>query len=301
MVSPKVVAVVLNYKRRQETVECVHSLLESSHEPIEIAVVDNDSSDGSVEFVRSACPNVLVIDSGKNLGFAGGMNLGIRRALRSGAVYVLVLNSDTLVEKDSVTKLVHELEKKPNAGVACGTLFYYPDISRVWYAGGSLVYWRASAFSKHMVPKGGVSTAKVQRVSFIPGCALMFRASSLIDGGLFDERYFMYEEDAEISARFLAHGFELLYVPNAIFYHRLVGETLNPLKIYYGMRNRLLFLRTAPRVIDRVVGTTYFFIVLAVKLIVWRLRKPLFCRAATIGVVDFFAGRFYEGRGTTVK
>ncbi|MBI3006525.1 MAG: glycosyltransferase family 2 protein [Ignavibacteriales bacterium] len=297
LTTPKIVAVVLNYKRPQETVECVRSLVESTYEGVEIVVVDNASSDGSAELIRGLYHRVTVVQAEKNLGYAGGMNLGIRRALQLSATYILIINSDTFVKKDALKLLVQELGERPNAGAASGTFLYYPETNKVWYAGGKLMYWQAHAQTKRTFPDNWLSgTCKTEEVSFLSGCAIVFRAQSLLEVGLFDERYFMYLEDVDLSARFAAKGLDLLYVPEAVFYHRLFQDVDEPLKVYFSMRNRLLFLN-AQRILDRIVGAVYFSLMLATKVTLWSLTRSDLRRAALLGVTDFFKGRYYEGRG----
>ena len=296
--SPSIAAVVLNYRRPQETAASVKALVQSSLPPASIVVVDNDSRDGSAAWLRKALPQVEMVESAKNLGYAGGMNVGLRRVLATDAAYVLVLNSDTLVDPGTVAALVRELERDPSAGAATGTFYYYPETTRIWYAGGELAYWRANAVTKRSLPGGGSRCiGETHRVSFLTGCAILFRAASLRAAGLFDERYFMYQEDVELCARFAAQGFRLLYVPHAVLYHNMTVDAQTPLKVYFTMRNRLLFLETAPHLWLRSVGTAYFGVMLFVKLVRWSVSGRTLFRAAWMGVLDYAGRRFYEGRG----
>lgn len=322
---PSVAAVVLNYRRPEETAACVQALVQSSLPPASIVVVDNDSGDGSVAWLRSAVPQVEIAESGKNLGYAGGMNVGLRRVLLTNAAYVLVVNSDTLVDPATVETLVRALEWDPSAGAATGTFYYHPETTRIWYAGGDLVWWRANAVARRSLsgesprvtgesPRAiGEASApsgkclrygenpcglpEARRVSFLTGCAILFRATSLRSTGLFDERYFMYQEDAELCARFIMHGFRLLYVPHAVLYHRMTVDAQTPLKVYFTMRNRLLLLETAPNRWIRCVGTAYFGLMLFLKLAWWSVSEKTLFHAACMGVLDYAGRRFHEGRG----
>lgn len=295
---PSVAAVVLNYRRPQETALCVQALVQSSLRPASIVVVDNDSGDGSVAWLRNALPQVEIAESGKNLGYSGGMNVGMRRALLTDAAYVLVLNSDTLVDAGTVETLVRGLEGDPSAGAATGTFYYYPETNRIWYAGGDLSYWRANAVTRRSLPVGSPrGIAEAHRVSFLTGCAIVFRTTSLRAAGLFDERYFMYLEDVELCARFIVHGFRLLYVPRALLYHKMTVDAQTPLKVYFTMRNRLLFLETAPNRWVRSLGTAYFISMFCLKLLRWSMSEGALFRAACMGVMDYAGRRFHEGRG----
>src|SRR5215470_14085112 len=101
---PLVAVVVLNWNGCNETLACLESLIKLSYPPCDLIVVDNGSTDNSVAAVRSKYPNVEVIQTGKNLGYAGGNNVGIRRALEKGAQYILILNNDTRVSPDAISR-----------------------------------------------------------------------------------------------------------------------------------------------------------------------------------------------------
>lgn len=296
------IAVVLNYQRAQQTLECLASLAGSLVQPSRTFVVDNHSEDGSPGRIRAARPDVDLVEPGQNLGYAGGMNAGLRRALDGDAEYVLIINSDTLVQRETVSALIRALDEEPGAGAATGTFTYYPDTRRVWYAGGEVAYGRAHAVTNRVVPDSqrAEESPAVRSVTFLTGCAMLIRTSALRSAGLFDERYFMYLEDVELSGRFLAKGLRLLYVPGATFSHRLDVDEQTPLKTYYVTRNRLLLLENAPSALLRVRGTAYLAGVLAVKSVWWLLTNRTLAAAALMGVQDYRAGRLYAGRGLSL-
>jgi len=296
------IAVVLNYRRAQETLESLGSLSGSHVQPSRTLVVDNHSEDGSSERIKAARPDVDLVEPGENLGYAGGMNAGLRHALDGNEEYVLIINSDTLVRPDTVSRLIRALDDRPEAGAATGTFTYYPDTQRVWYAGGAVAYGRAHAVTNRVIP--GLQRADgspvVQAVTFLTGCAMLLRTSALRTAGMFDERYFMYLEDVELSARFLGKGFQLLYVPGAMFSHRLDVDEQTPLKTYYVTRNRLLLLKSAPSALQRARGTAYLSLVLAIKSLWWILTNRRLAEAAFMGVQDYRAGRLHAGRGLSL-
>jgi GT2 family glycosyltransferase len=115
---PLVHVILLNYRGWQHTIACVTSLRGLTYTNVAIVVVDNASPDGSEAHIRDACPDVTVIQSGANLGFAGGNNVGIRHALEQGAEYVWLLNNDTLVDPDALGALVRHAQADPRAGLS---------------------------------------------------------------------------------------------------------------------------------------------------------------------------------------
>jgi GT2 family glycosyltransferase len=291
-------AIVLNYRRAADTLACICSLTASSVVPSHVMVVDNDSQDGSVETIAGSRPDVELVNSGGNLGYAGGMNAGLRKALEQDEEYILVMNSDAFVEKNTIASLVAALECSPAAGAATGTFYYYPDTDRIWYAGGTLAYGRAIAVTHRTHPAiGQKARAGGVAVTFLTGCAILFRSNALRRVGLFDERYFMYLEDVELSARMIHHGIPLVYVPEATFYHRLDVDEQTPLKTYFVMRNRLLFLETAPSWHLRALGTLFYAVMFTVKAVRWAFTDWPMLRAAVMGVQDYLHRRWYAGRG----
>jgi hypothetical protein len=289
---PIVVAVVLNYRRSQETIQCVNLLSRSTYENMHIVIVDNASHDDSVAAIRAAFPEAEIIESPNNTGYAGGMNRGIEIGLKKGAKYLLLINSDTLVDPRSVEHLVNALEINANAAAASGIIYSSPNPRQVWYAGGDLKVYRASAFSrKHLPPQ-----VEQEDVTFISGCAFLVAASALTTVGRFDERFFMYLEDAELCVRFLRAGYRLLFVPEAVFYHLEKGETLTPLRLYYSTRNRLLFLELQPKSFLVVCGYMYFWAAIISKLTAWMFTNHEFFLVGICAVRDYLQRKFFEAR-----
>jgi GT2 family glycosyltransferase len=291
------IAVILNYCRAKDTIECLASINQSTVVPDEIIVVDNNSPDNSREIISKAYPQVTLINSGDNLGYTGGMNVVIKCALKKKTTYLLVMNSDTILERCSIALLIDALQKSPQSAVATGTIYHRNTPSRIWYAGGSINYWRASAFVRNKMPVRRTS----QFVSFISGCAFIVRSSIIEKIGMFDERFFMYAEDTEFSARIQSNGYKLLYVPNAHIYHRVGREDVHAMPLYYNVRNRYLFLKLCSLGLDRFLGYTYLSIVLILKILWWLFRDPCLAIAAIQGVEDYFRNNFYSGRGIALQ
>lgn len=288
-----ITVVVLNYRRHDQTLECLDSLSASTGVRLDVIVVDNNSGDGSAGVIRASRADTEVVETGANLGYTGGMNAGLRLALERQAELIFVINSDTLVAENALALLVGEMQDHPEAGAVTGTFFYHPDTSRVWYAGGALAYRRAHAVTVRTVPSDG----KGRAVTFLTGCAVLFRASALRAAGLFDERFFMYLEDVDLSQRLVALGFQLRYVPQSRLYHRLTLDEQTPLKAYYVTRNRLLFLESSPRAFDRLCGRLFVLGVLTLRLPRWLATDPMLVRATVMGIRDYGARRFGAGRG----
>jgi len=134
--SPETVIIVLNWNGKEDTLACLRSLRALEGESHEILVVDNGSSDGSEAAVRAAHPALAILQTGANLGFAGGNNAGIRWALERGARFVLLLNNDTVVEPDFLRHMLERAKRGAKTGVVGASIAYYDTPERLWAFGG---------------------------------------------------------------------------------------------------------------------------------------------------------------------
>lgn len=298
MERPLVIAIILNYMRSNDTIDCIDSLKKSLYSPLQLIAVDNASTDDSAERIRATHPDIEILQSKINLGYAGGMNLGIRHAFKFSPEYLLIINSDTIADSHYVSNLVDALLQKPKAAIASGTIYYYPDTSKIWYAGGKIKYWRASGFTNRSFPHvNNTGSQDIQDVTFISGCAFLIRVSAIHAIGLFDERFFMYLEDTEMCHRIISNGYKLCYIPNAIIFHKDEAKNIKPHQLYFSIRNRLLFLKIISSNTIRILGYLYIFSSFTLKLICWRFNNPTLFNAAKIGIKDFFKKNFHEGHG----
>jgi GT2 family glycosyltransferase len=241
---PRVVVVVLNWNGREHTLRCLESLEAVEYENWEIIVVDNGSTDGSVEEIRKKYPDLVLIEVGTNLGFTGGNNVGIRWALKHEAEFVLLLNNDTVVAPDFLSALVAAGESYPGAGVL-GAKIYFWDTTRVWYAGSR---WRATWAGFEHVAQGtvdnGIDFEEIQDTAYVSGCAMFLRLSAVHRIGMLDPRFFLLFEETEWCSRARKAGYQCLMVPRARVWHRVsasFGDQRGPLYEYFWIRNRLLW------------------------------------------------------------
>ncbi len=248
MTFPQVAVVVLNWNGGQDTLDCLASLRQMDYPCFDVLVVDNSSTDGSIAAIRQSFPEMSLIETGDNLGFTGGNNVGMRHTLDRGADYVLLLNHDTEVAPDSLTCLVEAVEADPKVGIAGPLIYYYDRPEVIWSAGGVIDQHRGQA---RMVGLGeldsGQHDSKPCEVDFVSGCALLVRRSVLEQVGLLDERFFAYYEEAEWCVRVRRAGYHIVHVPRAKVWHKISPgrRAASPIVHYYMTRNRLLFLHSA--------------------------------------------------------
>ena len=248
MPTPLVAVIIPNWNLRNDLVECLESIKMSSYGNIITIVVDNGSTDDSVEIVSQKFPEVRLIVSKENQGYAGGVNLGLREGIRLGAHYFFVLNNDTVLPPETISLLITTMEQYPKYGIIAPKVLYFnsPDLT---YSLGDKVF----PFLPLPVPIGRKKidhkdNEQIMDFDYLFGCALLIRKEVLESIGLFDTSYFMYYEDADYCWRARAAGFSLARIGYARIYHKgsLSVNKEKPLMIYYRARNRSRFFRRYP-------------------------------------------------------
>jgi len=223
----KIIAVVLSWNGRDDTLACLRSL---ESESAEVIVVDNASSDGTADAITGAD----VIRNERNLGYAGGMNVGIRAALERGADAVLLLNNDVEVEPGAIAALAAATE---GAGAVCPLVVFAGAPERIWYAGASFDPRRG--YNGRQRTEIGAAPIETERIT---GAAVLMPRATLEQIGLFDEELFAYLEDADWSLRAREAGLPLVVTPASRVRHRVSASTGgegSPDAIYYSVRNLL--------------------------------------------------------------
>jgi GT2 family glycosyltransferase len=238
---PSVTVVILNTNRRNDTLECLQSLSNSTYPNLSIIVLDNASDDGSVEAIQTLFPEVQLVSLTENKGYAGNNNVGVELAIQGGAEWIYVLNEDTLQAHDCIALLVQAGESDPQVGIV-GPMVYHHDEPRVIQSAGGLMdsHWRSWHSGQNQDDQGQFS--QVRSVQWISGCALMIRRETVEQIGLIDERFFYYQEEIEWCLRARQAGWKILHVPQARLWHKGVQREYNPPAnvTYYKIRNGFL-------------------------------------------------------------
>ncbi len=243
---PKVSIILLNFNNHHFTLDCIRSLGEVTYPNLETIVVDNGSKRESVEAIKSAYPDTMLLDTGVNRGFTGGNNVGIDYALKHGADYIMLLNNDTTVAPDMFDLLIDVMEKDPSIGVTGPMIYYYDDPNLIWSVGGSIDWKHGTSSMVGLNEKDqGQFGSETTPVDFISGCALLGRRNVWEKVGGLDDDFFIYYEETEWCVRAGRAGFKLAYVPKAKMWHKipLEARATSSWAYYYMTRNRFLFLR----------------------------------------------------------
>jgi len=230
--------IIPNWNGKLFLTECIDSLREQTFHDFETILVDNGSTDGSADFVEERYGKFIrVLRNEKNLGFAGGNNVGIQAARGD---YIVLLNNDTWADPH----WLEELAKATQFGMAIGMwgskVCSYYQRDRIEGA-GELIYWDGLCRSRGQYEQDHGQYNAIEEIFFPPGCGAMYRKSLFDAVGLFDEDFFAYADDSEIGIRARLAGWKCLYVPTAIVYHKNSGTAgkYSPLKAFYVERNRL--------------------------------------------------------------
>jgi GT2 family glycosyltransferase len=232
---PKVFIVILNYNGQEVIKKCLTSVFKLDYQNLEVVVVDNDSNDGSLELAKSGFSKAHFIKNEANLGFAAGNNIGIRFALERMARYVLLLNNDTEVEKDFLSRLIEVAEMDPKVGLASPVIFNGYN-KHVWFSGGKIDWLKMKA--RHITE---ITAVDFYETGFISGCALLVRSDVFKKIGLLDEDYFLYWEDVDFSLRAKKAGFKNAVVASSWVYHFEKSESDKKSKIYWLVVSGLIF------------------------------------------------------------
>ncbi len=246
--TPRVALLVLSYNGVDLTLNCLASLRQSDYPDLDFILVDNASQDNTVEAVRAAYPEIYVIASRENLGYAAGNNVGVQAALERGATHVFLINNDTTLEPDCVSALVRTAQANPLIGML-GPMVYTWDTGHIISSAGGMVDWSHADAKNVGAGENDRGQYVARSVDFINGCGLMVTRTAIERAGMLDANFFMYWEETDWCLRVHAAGFEVWFEPAAPMRHKapIHHQDLGPTTLYYVTRNRLFFFaRHAP-------------------------------------------------------
>lgn len=254
MSTPLVCAIVLNYQNADETIACVNAVQELGYPRVRILVLDNCSSDGSQERIEQALPGVEVLQTGRNLGYGHGNNLGIRNALAAGADFVWLLTPDVRVQPRSLDALVDAMIQNTELGI-CGPVIHAGKECIV----SSRLHPRLGWFASHTV-RGEAELSGLPAVlptDYVDGCAIMIRGELVEDIGLLREDFFLYYEETEYCARATLNGWRVSLVSQSHVHTRPISEERNE-REYYMVRNSVLLARIRGQFLVRTLARHAF-------------------------------------------
>ena len=326
-----VAIVILNWNGWQDTVECLESLYQNNYPNYSIIVVDNDSVDESVDKIKEYCTGeievkspfyrynahnkpikILEIDSeennkrdnfefsskliliknNENVGFAEGNNIGIRYALNNlNPDYILLLNNDTVVDKEFLVEMLKVSESDNEIGIAGPKIYYYDEPDRIWFARGKISwrFCRGLNIGHNDIDVGQYD--KVTEIEYASGCAFLIKKEVIDRIGLLDKRFFLYFEEIDWTLRASKLGYQSVFVPKGKIWHKISksgGGIKGRVGLYYITKNRWLLMKRWAKTTDFL----FFIVYQAVGLLIFPLffsiyyRKPELFLAYYRGLYD---------------
>lgn len=263
--SPHVVIVVVNWNGWRDTIECLGSLAQLKYARYNIIVIDNGSTDNSLHEITSWAklshrdgqvvtpdvqlsflPQLLFAQTGKNLGYAGGANVGMRLALRAGAEFIWLLNNDTVVDTHALEYLVATAKSDPAVGIVGSKILYYDHRDILWSAGSGIRWWQGG--TTYLIGQDQPDPdefGQTRAVDHITGCSLLAPVALVQSVGMLPEHYYFCFEDTEWCMEARRAGWKVIYEPRSVVYHKVSRsiKRVPSLVEYYVTRNRLLFVK----------------------------------------------------------
>ncbi|GAP10785.1 predicted glycosyltransferases [Bellilinea caldifistulae] len=295
MSDPLIGIIILNTNRKDDTLACLSSLQNCRYPNLVTWVLDNSSSDGSVEAICDQYPQTRIIRLTENKGYAGNNNAGIHAALQAGADWVFVLNEDTILDPLSISHLIQFGISNQQAGILGPLVYHFDEPEIIQSAGGKITKsWQAIHIGQNEQDQG--QFIQPIQVDWISGCAILIRREVIEQVGGIDERYFYYWEETEWCIRARSAGWQVWMVPQAKIWHKGVQRNYQPSPnvTYYATRNRLLTLsKHRASFSDRVgVNIALFRTLLAWSFLPrWKNKKP-HRNALLQGMIDFYSNHF---------
>lgn len=242
---PLTYIIVLAWNGWADTEECLRSLSPVIAGGIRILLVDNGSTDGTPEHTRRRFPDVEVIENARNLGFPGGNNAGIREAFAKGAEFVILLNNDTVVDKDFARELLAVARADRDVGMVTSKIYFHDRPEVIWFAGGDFSTWTGR--SRH-AGYGEIDRGQFDEVSEIGrpcACSLLLTRTFVEDVGLLNEDLFLYGEEIDLALRARSKGYKCRLAPRSRVWHKWAaasGGARSGNYLYYSVRNMLRIL-----------------------------------------------------------
>jgi hypothetical protein len=284
----KIAIIILHFNDRKLTDNCLSSVKKLSVKDFKLeTIVVNNNPKQKIDSLKKGYKDVIFLKTKENIGFTGGNNLGIKKALENKADFIFLLNNDTLLSENLLTELLKVAKGDKQVGILAPKIYFAPghefhhdryqekERGKVfWYAGGLFDWQNIIASHRGVDEVDHGQYDKIIPTDFVSGCGMLIRREVFEKTGFFDERYFLYLEDVDLCQRAKMAGFKILYVPQAVLWHLNAGSSTvgGFLHDYYLTRNRLLF------------GFSYALL---------RTKIALFKESLRL----LFSGRFWQKRG----
>jgi len=238
---PRVTIVIVTWNKKADVLALLDALATMEYQNVRVVVVDNASTDGTVQAIRSHPLQVTLLENRENLGGTGGFNTGLRHLLHHGRQeYIWLLDNDAMITPTTLTHLVAAMEHDPDIGVA-GSRIMAPEKPDLMVELGGFVDWNHAIWLPHLRyrPAAETKPGSIVTVDYVAACSALVRESALRQVGIMDERFFLHWDDIDFCLRFREQGFRVAAVSDSVIFHS-VEKGFNPNIVYFDIRNGLL-------------------------------------------------------------
>jgi GT2 family glycosyltransferase len=297
-IMPRVCIVIVNWNGRDLVMNALQSVLQINYKDYAVVVIDNASTDGSVEAIRKNFPEVTIIVNEKNLGGTGGFNTGIRYALTQPYEYIWLLDNDAIVDRDSLSYLVEAMEKDSKIGIAGSKILQQENPSLIWETGVKMDWIHNKRILINHNIKDSSNTNNIYEVDHVAACSLLARTSCLSGVGLMDENYFWGLDDIDWCLSFKKFGYKVVAVSESRIWHpnfdeKGKGEMTK--RDYMMTRNWLYLVRKHTYGLRKMVCLHKALSDIIRRLIMFRFNKDTNAdKIISMAVKDFLRGKFGE-------
>lgn len=211
---------VLNWNGKKIILDCLHSLDKVTYSNVNIVLIDNGSTDGSVNLIKKEFPNIEIIQLKENLGYAGGNNYGFKN-VKIQSEYSIFINNDTLVSANFINPLIEPLKNDTSIIQTAPKIFYADDPNLLWFAGGyiNLFFGWIRHRGIRKIDKGQYNNSTL--IDYATGCCICMRTKDFKLFKMFDESFSMYGEDVDLSIRVRKAGGKIMYIPESNIWHKV--------------------------------------------------------------------------------
>jgi GT2 family glycosyltransferase len=277
---PKVFIIILNWNRLNDILECLESVYKLNYANFEVIIVDNASTDNSVEIIRKKYPGMIIIENGENLGFAGGNNVGMDYSIKQNADYVWLLNNDTVVNPDCLSYIIESAESSEKIGLVSPIIYYLESPLQYQFA-GSYIDWKTLSIVYPEQDKEIPAEFQTGENVCLWGTALLIKSNLIKNFGYLKNEYFAYWEDTEYSLRSLKGGFKNRVCDQSIVWHKTSKEQLSLSRhseyyYYYMLRNKYFFKKEYTKGVFRKINIKRILLATLVRALgsCWRSNAP---------------------------
>ncbi|MDF2156439.1 glycosyltransferase family 2 protein [Algoriphagus sp. CAU 1675] len=246
-----VAIILVNWNGYSFTKACLKSLDKVKNPNFQVILVENASKNPEGQQLKNEFPKILLIENQENLGFSGGNNVGIRKALEMGFSYILLLNNDTEVEPDFLELMLRKINENPKVGAVQPMICFLGEKEKIWSAGGkwNSILGSAKTLGDRKSIKDYSPSSDI--LDWATGCCILVSRQAILEAGLLNEQYFAYFEDVDWSLRIREKGFSILLAEKAKIYHEAGASskkknsegTLSPQVFYWLVRNQFFLIR----------------------------------------------------------